>query len=296
MQHVIIILWTLLVSTACLAVGVRPGAKPTGYDANGNPIYKLLDIREDQNTTVYRGTKSVAGEFPELGFLGFCTATAVGPNLIYTAAHCVANGQRVRWKMRKTQVVYNATCSTHPKYNDQTVFNDYAFCILDVKLPDDAVFASFNTKGSPAKGDDMLLNGYGDPNLGTHFWGRASVYGISGQDIITCGPANLGGGDSGGPFFKWTTDRTNPRKHIIDGTNSRTGGGCSYFNSTSHPNFKPYAESVAEKSGTYICGVTKDCSEPEDPNKCKDERAYKDYIAKQMKFADDALKMCLSLP
>lgn len=175
-----------------------------------------------------------------MGFLGFITATAVGPNVIYTAAHCVSNGQKVNWKMRKNGVTYKGTCGKHPDYNDRTVFNDYAFCILDEQLPPDTVFASFNITDSFSS--EALLNGYGAPNLGTHYWGKAEYKRTSGQDIVTCGPANLGGGDSGGSFLIWTSDRGNARAHIIYGTNSRAGGGCSYFNRTNHENFKPYAE------------------------------------------------------
>jgi hypothetical protein len=286
--------------TMLAAEPIKPkeGAVPVAYDANGNPIYKLIDLEERIDTTIYSGTKSVDGEFPELGFLGFCTATAVGPNVIYTAAHCVSDGQRVNWKMRKDNVAYAGTCNKHPEYNDRTVFNDYAFCILDKKLPADTVFASFNIKGSPSVGAQMLLNGYGAPNLGTHYWGKASVKSNGSQDIVTCGPSNLGGGDSGGPFFKWSENRKNPGVHIIDGTNSRAGGGCSYFNSTSHPNFKPYAESVAAKAGTYICGVTKDCGngggDDNEPGKCEDEKRYVAYITKQLIFANEAVRMCLA--
>lgn len=276
----------------------KAGAVPVFYDANGNPVYKLIDLepqhpQDGLTPLVYQGTRSVDGEFPEVGFLGFCTATAVSPKIIYTAAHCVSNGQRVSWKRRKDGVSYPATCGHHPDYNDRTVFNDYAFCVLDGALPADSVFASFNISGSPAANDEALVNGFGAPNLGTHYWGKAVVRSMQGQDIVTCGPANLGGGDSGGAFFKWTTDRNDPKKHIIDGTNSRAGGGCSYFNTTSHPNFKPYAVKVAEGAGSYICGVTKDCSVPPiDPNKCPDEQKFVAYVGTELKRANDTLALC----
>lgn len=279
-------------------VKAKPGAIPVFYDANGEPVYKLIDLENQHPDTgltplVYQGTKSVEGEFPEVGFLGFCTATAVGPKVIYTAAHCVSNGQKVNWKRRKDGVSYSAVCNIHPQYNDRTVFNDYAFCILDSTLPEGTVFASFNTEGSPASGAEALVNGFGAPNLGTHYWGKAVVRSMDGQDIVTCGPANLGGGDSGGAFFKWSIDRNDPRKHIIDGTNSRAGGGCSYFNTTSHPNFKPYALTVAEKAGSYICGVNKDClAPPIDPNKCPDEQKFVTYVGTELKRANDTLALC----
>lgn len=278
----------------------KAGVEPVGHDSRGNPIYKLIDLEsrfdnmpDAASPMVYQGTKSIEGEFLEMGFLGFCTATAVGPNLIYTAAHCISNGQKVNWKMRLDQKTYSGVCNKHPDYNDRTVYNDYAFCILNESLPKDTVFASFNIKDDFS--GEALLNGYGAPNLGTHYWGKANHDSTQGQDIITCGPANLGGGDSGGSFLKWTIDRDKGAKHEIFGTNSRAGGGCSYFNRTNHPNFKPYAESQVQKGAAYVCGVTKDCAKPIDPAKCVDEQKYIAYVSTQLVFANDALKLCRQL-
>lgn len=278
----------------------KAGAEPVAFDSQGNPIYKLIDLEDrfynpghgNLSPMVYQGTRSVDGEFPEVGFLGFCTATAVGPNVIFTAAHCISNGQRVNWKMRKDNVSYAGACFKHPRYNDRTVYNDYAFCILDKKLPEGTVFASFKLDEVPTEGLETLLNGFGAPNLGTHYWGKAVYKRTSGQDIVTCGPANLGGGDSGGSFLKWTTERFNALVHWILGTNSRAGGGCSYFNRVSHEEFKPYAEDMAKKAGDYICGVTKDCSRPIDPNLCKPEQEIVAWIKKELGLAEEQLKIC----
>lgn len=295
-----ILLLVLLLSSNIFGqseVTPKPGAVPVGKDSHGNAIYKLNDLESKFNDgfaspLVYRGTKSIEGEFPEVGFLGFCTATAVGPNIIYTAAHCVSNGQRVNWKMRKNNVSYAGTCGKHPQYNDRTVFNDYAFCILDQNLPEDTVFASFNISGNPKIGDETLLNGFGAPNLGTHYWGKSAITEIQGQDLVTCGAVVLGSGDSGGSFMAWTIDRNDPTKHIIHGTNSRAGGNCSYFNSTSHPNFKPYAESVAQKAKTYICGVTKDCSLGGGNDFCLEEKRTVSFLQTLLDQAKVRLGMC----
>lgn len=275
----------------------KSGAVPTGYDDKGSPIYKLIDLEDVISPTVFNGTKSIEGEFPEVGFLGFCTATAVGPKTIYTAGHCIDNGQKVNWKMRKNQVSYAGSCYKHSQYNDSSAFNDYAFCILDVELPKDTVFASFNISGSPVNGDLALINGFGAPNLGSLFWGQGEVTGMQGQDLVVCKGARLGGGDSGGSFFAWTTDRKDPSKHIINGTNSRASSSCSYFNSTSHQNFIAWAAPFAKDKGLEICGVNKDCiSEPIDPNKCKQERGIVDWIKKELGIAELQLKACLSKP
>lgn len=288
-----------------VAVGqtvAKPGAIPVSFDLNGNPIYKLIDlelVQRDHGLTplVYQGTRSVEGEFKEVGFLGFCTATAVGPNIIYTAAHCISNGQRINWKMRGNGITYAGTCNKHPEYNDRSVFNDYAFCILDKDLPEDTKFASFKMDERPGAGWEALVNGFGAPNLGTHYWGKAVFNSMQGQDIVTCGPANLGGGDSGGSFLKWSINRIDAIEHWIFATNSRAGGGCSYFNWVGHVNFKPYGESQVQKGAKYVCGVTKDCTKPpSDPNKCLDEKSIVSFIEGLLGKAKARLSLCESNP
>lgn len=284
------------------------GAQEVGFDVEGNPIYRAMDLVPETRTMelrpgdevlradpqVYKGTKSIEGEFPAMGWIGNCTGTAVGPKVIFTASHCQTTGTKINFEHRGSGKTYRATCTRHPNYNDRTVLNDWTFCILDQELPAGTQFASFNTSGSPEKGAEMLMNGFGAPNVRVHYWGKAVVTGMQGQDIVTCGPANLGGGDSGGSLLRWTTDRVNGSKFVIEGVNSRGGGGCDYFNTTSSNEFKGWAPQFATDKGIGICGVNLSCADkPVDPNKCLDEQKMVLYTESLVTKSKERLALCL---
>lgn len=238
-------------------------------------------IVEDENTPyprlrgqlpsplIYNGEKSIDGEFPAMGWIGNCTGTLVAPDVIFTASHCATTGKRISFKHRGTGKSVAATCTRHPEYNNRTVYNDWAFCKLDSPL-EGQVMASFLLE-SPKVDEKLLLNGFGAPHVQVHYWGEAPVDHISGQDIYTCGPANLGGGDSGGSLLKWTDDRSGKSGFEIYGVNSRGGGGCSLFNRTSHENFKSFAKQYEKDKSVSICGISRKCQgggEPVDPRLC----------------------------
>jgi len=119
--------------------------------------------------------------------------------------------------------------------------------------------ASFSFR-SPDIGEKLLLNGYGAPTVGTHHWGPENVDRIDGQDIDMCGKVYLGGGDSGGSLLEWTEDRSGKSGFKILGVNSRGGGNCSYFNRTSHEEFKSWIKEFESKKGVDICGSKAVCT------------------------------------
>ena len=252
--------------------GTHKPAEPISLPDGPVTLDRLLpsQVFGDVETEVYGGQRSVAGEFPMGGWIGNCTGNLIskGRDVLYTASHCVYNGKRISFQHRGTGRSYAATCWRHPQYNTNTIYNDYALCKLDTPIEATAVVAQIRMI-SPAIGDAMILNGLGAPTAGTaHQWGKAAVRRISGQDIVTCGPANLGGGDSGGSLFA-DGDRTGAKGLYVLGVNSRGGGGCSYFNRNSAPEFTSWARSFEQQKSVQICGVSVDCFEPEEPIDCQ---------------------------
>jgi hypothetical protein len=210
---------------------------------------------------LYNGTRSVQSEFLPMGWLGMCTATAVAKDVIYTAAHCVSNGQRVKFSSRFDGKAYYAICSKHPRYNDRTVYNDWALCKLEAgaTFPEEMPLASFLEK-TPEVGQKLLLNGYGAPTVGTHHWGPATFDRVNGQDLVICDRVVLGGGDSGGSLLEWSEDRSGKSGFKIVGVNSRAGGGCSYFNRISHEEFGSFARDYEKQRGVKLCGISAVCT------------------------------------
>lgn len=218
----------------------------------------------EEQPAIYNGTSSLESEFLPMGWIGFCTATAVAPNVIITAAHCVSTGQVINFQARADKLTYRGVCTRHPRYNDRTVYNDYAFCKLDKELPKDLQLATLLAV-SPEKDEKMLLNGYGAPTVGRHRWGPEKMDTINGQDIVACGSVVLGGGDSGGSLLKWSDDRTGKSGFEIYGINSRAGGGCSYFNRTSHAEFQTFARDYEARHSLKLCGVSANCKNGGEP-------------------------------
>lgn len=214
-----------------------------------------------ESPALYNGTRSVAGEFLPMGWLGMCTATAVSDQVLFTAAHCVSNGQTVRFQSRFDGKTYQARCTNHPRYNSRTTMSDWALCKVSGSLPAEMPYASFLEK-TPAVGEKLLLNGYGAPTVGTHHWGPAEMTRVRGQDIEICNRVSLGGGDSGGSLLKWSDDRSGKSGFQVVGVNSRrqVGGNCSYFNRMSDPIFGEWARQYEAANAVKICGISRVCT------------------------------------
>ena len=240
------------------------------FEADGTPIFLggIPDYSE-----VYRGKKSVSGEFPTAGWIGNCTANAVALDVVVTAGHCKGTGARITFQHRESARSYAATCTRHPRYNTRTIYNDWTLCKLDTPLPAGSKLISF-AKARVEKGTAMYVNGFGAPNVGTHYWGNAKISGVGIQDLSTCGPANLGGGDSGGSLTVDHGDRTYGKFTVAAGVNSRGNSSCSWYNDYAHSEFQSWAREYETAKSVKLCGISADCSKPipdPDPVDCPAE-------------------------
>ena len=273
-----------------------PDAQPVGLDSDGNPVWRLLDLND--NLRIYRGTLSVPGEFPAMGWIGNCTATPVAPNVVFTAAHCQTTGAVIYFQHRASARSYRGVCTQHPEYNTVTIFNDYTFCKLDESLPAGSVLGTL-VNYVPAVGTKLLINGYGEPNVRTHYWGSTSVRRYVGQDIESCGPSNLGRGDSGGALLAWTEDRTLRTKFEILGVNSRGNTSCDYYNMTASREFQSFARSYEQANGVRLCGISASCSNsapaPTPPDEsCRQDLAAVVEAKQALSEAVDSLSQCMA--
>jgi len=252
-------------------VALAQVGRPVGFEEDGDPIYKAKDIEDaGAGTMLYTGTKAKPDEFPEVGWIQICTSTLIAPNVIFTAGHCKSTGSSVTFQHRESGKTFNGKCTRHPQYNNNTTYNDYAFCLLSESVPVGSHMASFDLSGIPVKGESLLANGMGDPQILNEYWGKAIVNSINGQDIVTCGPSNLGSGDSGGSLFRWETDLTKGKVRKIVGVNSRSSGrnGCSYFNKMG-PEFVTFAKQFEIEKHVKLCGISVNCETPVEPVDCQ---------------------------
>jgi hypothetical protein len=199
---------------------------------------------------------------------GACTSAMVGPRVLLTAAHCVANNGNVA--LARAQETWSGTCEHAPGYQtDETA--DWALCALDRDMPG-VPYERVNTNASLVPvGAALLLTGFGctqpggtGGNDGIYRIGDAVVRQLptsGSNDIVTKArggqTAALCFGDSGGPAF-FITNRQK-RRRVQAGVNSRANiRDTSYLSSTSTADATTFLRDWSTRKGLKICGIQAD--------------------------------------
>jgi S1-C subfamily serine protease len=150
---------------------------------------------------------------------GVCSAVAVSPDALLTAAHCVPAGQslRVHWREGGQPVLVEPmSVARHPGFRanavrERTRSIDLALVRLREPLPARFGVASLSGGGTPRAGAAVTVAGFGLSREGdassTGIWRSAGLdvvepYGPSTVLLWARGPNGAGGcqGDSGGPI------------------------------------------------------------------------------------------------
>jgi secreted trypsin-like serine protease len=151
-----------------------------------------------------------------------CTGTALAPDLVLTAAHCVARKDRYTVKAYQTgEAIPVGAVATHPHFNlasyaKSRATADLALIKLGSPLPDIVVPAALGAARRVAVGETLTIAGFGttadfsDRGLGVPRMATLSVTGHPGSLQIRLVDGNtrntragLGActGDSGGPAY-----------------------------------------------------------------------------------------------
>jgi len=217
------------------------------------------------------GSIAAPGDFPEILYISAgrsrCTATAIGPRTILTAAHCVEDGGTIQpVSFSYNQTVFRASCSQSELYRDKVEDHDIALCKTDREL---SYFASVDTSQGPYLGDSITLAGFGctkpggsGGNDGLLRWGSAPVIKLPyGTDnwFHTQGESALCFGDSGGPAFR---SIKNPKKdpHFVAGVNSRGNiKDLSLLTALWIGKSISFMLQFEQKNQVEICGISRSC-------------------------------------
>lgn len=261
--------------------------------------------------TLIGGRAAKDGEYPEVVYISNgrskCSATIVGPKVILTAAHCVAdNGEIKPAEFVVSQTIYKAKCKQAPQYRDNTEDLDIAICKTDKKM--NVAYASISKTGVSI-GQEVVLMGYGciregggGGNDGILRVGKAKVTRLpSGSNnwYYTKDTSALCFGDSGGPSMLKDS-------HTVIGVNSRGNiKDLSMLAAVYLSKAIKFFEEFARDNDVKVCGINKKCEEggeenpppPPPPRKepwlCKHyNKMLKTYKKKVIKY-EDKYKKCM---
>ena len=204
---------------------------------------------------------------------GGCTSTVVGPNVILTAAHCIADGATGLIELPSRNI--NVTCHHHPNYVDgvsesdpnwwEKASPDFALCIADDKLFGFDFERIHKNAPVLSKGQTIHLVGFGcnevggtDGGFGVLYEGKSVVQEIpSGSNYytITMGGAAVCFGDSGGGDYILSDPPSKDRRVLMGVTSRGNISTVSLLSTTNTDGFLSWADSFAKQHGTKICGL-----------------------------------------
>lgn len=179
-----LITYLFLMATIAIGEVANPASAPTDQA----PV-RMLDVKN--SPALVGGRIADSDELPFSVFIGICSASIVGPEVILTAGHCLE---------RQTSFNFNfdgrtrrAVCTRHPQFNNNTLNNDFALCTFSPRINDEDVFADVSPINVDSN-DQVTLQGFGQNRLGTLQVGNARIVEINNQDIKTNASVRLGGG------------------------------------------------------------------------------------------------------
>lgn len=192
----------------------------------------------------------------------WCTAFAVGPRTIMTAAHCVPKDKTIVLKRSNDESI-KASCSVPEAFQtDPTA--DYALCFLKTDIST-GPYETINTeKNRLKKFDTIILTGFGcrqfsNRNQKEFSIGEVKFISAPGKNAgFVAGSASVCFGDSGGPAFVASSDDIANR--VLIGINSKftiTEEGTMLSILALLPsNIQTFFED-SSAAGWTICGITK---------------------------------------
>lgn len=200
-------------------------------------------------------------DWPASPWMGNCSGTVMGEQVIAYAAHCIRNSGTVTIRILST--AYTARCTHNPEYRGNSTA-DHVLCKTTEKMPH-LPFENWNTDASLVKvGDWVTLTGYGcqrwgGPLDGKFRIGQSPVTRLprgTNYDYVTDGKAAVCSGDSGGAMYY--VHASGWRRVIGFNSRRQTNAKISLIPTTSAASVLSWAKAWAQANGVKICGIHAD--------------------------------------
>lgn len=256
------------------------------------------------------GTVANPADWPASPWVGNCSSTVIGPQVLITASHCVSDGGTKTFTIGTTR--YSGKCTHHPEYAKNATA-DWALCKVDkvvTGIPYEVVAKTSEILCQAGK--TFTWTGYGCTKWGGKLDGKFRVGNANAircpssnnYDTVTKGAVAVCSGDSGGGGYL-----TSSSGRRVVGTNSRSNTtDTSYVVSTYVNAFQGWAKSWASSNRVTICGIVgnpancRDGSgpipdpepDPQPKPSCDAEMSNLDNTYRQLGAANAAMKSCLS--
>lgn len=298
-------------------------------------LFLFSDIALSDEVLI-NGRPAKSGEYEEVIRIrhsgSTCTASAVGPRAMVTAAHCVADNGSIspvredaEYYFTIAQREFTAKCKQHPRHRDRQENVDIAFCRTNTDLGLKK-YANIAGKHRAVKvGDKPILMGYGcvrsnsprGGNDGILRVGKGTVSALARPedrynwfrvDKKGSEESTLCYGDSGGPVFSSMGDAFS-EDHWIVGINSQGNiRDMSLLVDVTLDKVRDFMRDFSRDMQVDICGFNINCveekpepePEPEPRPECRaDEwkmlRAKSDMIKATLEYeeANEKYKQCL---
>lgn len=262
--------WLLPLMGVALLLGAGR-SEAQEYAQGGSQKFELWIGSDDAREQIINGVAPAEPDkwrsiFLSLKGNAWCTAFAVGPRTLMTAAHCVPNDQKIVIKRPgKDDLV--AECKT-PASFPSDVTADYALCILKTDISSGPFETLNRDRNRLVPDSEVLLTGYGctqftNPGQQTFSTGQVKfVSSAEGNYALMVGAASVCFGDSGGPAFIASKDDLANR--VLIGVNSQGWEGSSSLISLVPSSVEIFFQAWSDNGGT-ICGITPDAK------KCRHE-------------------------
>ena len=234
------------------------------------------------------GTLAANDELPFSVFIGSCTASLIGPQVLLTSARCKRSGQSVAFKL--DEISYSGRCEAHPQSKPNRIDFDISLCKFEPAIVNEEILARFDPS-KPVVGADAYIMGFGATldGFGSKRFAEVSVKDVGPTAFTVDGNGRVGAGDTGSSVIL-DTDRVRGPFIVIGVALGLISDNLKTI-AARVDNAEDFFAEFSEKNSAKICGLNSECRGNQDI--CQPERDIVQFFKDELDSAKELLNQCL---